>query len=435
MEDKNLENLFAQLDAEAKTEAGTDPGAKSAGLTPEEIEMWDAVFIEELNRAIEDQEQGEDNGIIEQADGSGEQIVWRVPEWLKEKDENSTFTTEEVHEVFRCFANSLVQSAKTDKALNAALTARLLAQANKKPATLRVTATIAETLRVAHDIIDREIWAGIVNPDALSGQMSFDKWTDGNLIYYGLNLEAFKKYGLSEELTMFDKRVMEAVDALYMTSGPYMTAAQIFHTMGGDLTTNPTPQELMRIDISMMKLQNADFYLDNTEETKRRRKYDKITYRGKLVNVETVTGYMNNKPCEIIYHVMRRPCLMEFAHGRKQITIVPRGMLCTPLSLTDANIAIQEFILPRIKDIRAQERKRKQQDAKIAAGKAKEPYEPKPDLRVIRYETIIKECGLKNTRPARLKEKLEKLLTFYQSRNYIAGFEIGEKSAIIQVKV
>jgi hypothetical protein len=68
MEDKNLENLFAQLDAEAKTEAGTDPGAKSAGLTPEEIEMWDAVFIEELNRAIEDQEQGEDNGIIEQAD-------------------------------------------------------------------------------------------------------------------------------------------------------------------------------------------------------------------------------------------------------------------------------------------------------------------------------------------------------------------------------
>lgn len=226
-------------------------------------------------------------------------------------------------------------------------------------------------------------------------------------IYYSINFDALD-VSVSKKLTPFDKRVYIAVSALYRAGNKLISFSQIHLAMG--YTTRPAKTDIDRIRKSIYKMRRAIVYLNNDEEAAVY-KYDKVVIDGPLLPSFMKSGFINGKQVDEALGLICEPPLINFARGRKQITTIERKLLETPVSKTDQNLMIEDYLLERI-------------------AHAKTGRQPTKIL----FSTLYEEAKLSTGKQQqRAGEKIEKILNHYVKCGHISDFEMNEDGIRIKL--
>ena len=312
------------------------------------------------------------------------------------KEEYAGFTYEDIKKYtpgelleLRTDPNSLFY-----KALHAAKEAKAKAE--------RVTIQHAKDIEYPLDKINNEAWKIFTDPTDGQLQITFNLLPKKNQLeataYYSIDFESLgTDLKITKKLQPFDKRVYIAVSALFNAGNNVMTATQIHYAMGN--TGKPGKKQIKKIDDALLKMTGARITLDNQpEHNALKGKYPLFQYVGSLLPIEKVSAIVNGQITDSAIHVFREPPLMTFAKERKQVTTIDVTLLQSPVSKTDANLLIDDYLLDRI--------------SKAKNGKNK-------SCRIL-YKTLYDRARIKEPmQKQRAPEKIEKYLSYYQQQNWI----------------
>ena len=279
----------------------------------------------------------------------------------------------------------------------------------KKEANLpKITARPVHSLDYPLDKPNSKIWNLLTTADP-NGQLKLDintgkRGSEQNaVVVYAINFEDLPdNVAISKNLTQYDKRVYIAVAALFNGGNEVVSVSQIYRQMGN--TGSPAPNQIKKINDSLTKMGIARIYVDNEKEAAAQKKRAHYKYDGSLLPFERVEAYINNSFCDAAVHIFREPPLISFARERKQITTIPRKVLESPISKTEANLQIEDYLLERISHMK---------DKKA---------EPK-----LLYATIYDNCNIKEKKQRqRVKDKIKTYLDHYKKTGFIKGYAIKE---------
>ena len=221
-------------------------------------------------------------------------------------------------------------------------------------------------------------------------------------------LEDNEALNISKKLTPFDKRVYMAVAALYNAGNEVFSLTQIYIAMGN--TGRPSKATLQKISDSLTKLMKASINISNDDEANSYN-YKKIVYNGSLLPMERISNVnIKGKVVESAIHPFREPPMLTFAkeHGN-QLTTVNIKVLQSPVSKTDENLQIDDYLIERI-------------------SKAKNGTLSKKIL----IKSICERANITSKKQqGRLPEKLARFLDHYKESNFIKGYTLTKDSIII----
>lgn len=262
------------------------------------------------------------------------------------------------------------------------------------------------------DKINANIWTLLKEADK-TGQLTFAVEKRGSKkqadIIYSIDFEALEGVTITKKLTGYDKRVYIATGAVFNSGYDVMTVAQIYNAMGN--TGRPNARDIKKINDSLTKMSAARIYLNNESEHKLYSKYERFIYDASLLPMERISAVVNGQTTDTAIHLFREPPLISFARGRKQITTVTRRLLESPISKTDANLLIDDYLIERIAFI------------KNSKGKISNK---------LLYATIYDKCDIKEKmQRSRAKEKIAKYLTHYKECKFIKDFRAEADGIII----
>lgn len=261
------------------------------------------------------------------------------------------------------------------------------------------------------DKLNANIWK-LIEKDmggqiAIAAESGKDKHKKQLNIYYSINFEELD-IQISRQLEPFDKRVYIAIGALWASGQQIITIGQIYDAMG--YAGEPGSADYQRISNSILKMMSARVYINNAEEAKAY-KYERFVYHASLLPMERIDAVVNGKVVNSAIHLFREPPLISFARGRKQITTVKRQLLTTPLSKTNANIMLEDYLIERI--------------AHAKSGKLSTK---------IKYSTIFEEVHVTEKKQRqRTPAKVQKILTHYQKCGHIKGFEMEPDGIVLSL--
>ena len=223
-----------------------------------------------------------------------------------------------------------------------------------------------------------------------AGQIKFNLAKSGSRqvipAYYSINFDNLgNDIKITRQLTAFDKRVYIAISALFCAGNDVITLSQIYYAMG--YKGNPGAFDFTKINDSITKMTTARIFFDNEAEAKKY-KYDRFRYDGSLLPIERGTGIINGKVADAAIYVFRDPPLMTFARQRGQITTITLKILQSPVSKTDANLLIEDYLIERI--CRAKNAKRKRLYTRILLKTLYEHTGIKSDKQIKRAPAKIK---------------------------------------------
>lgn len=166
-------------------------------------------------------------------------------------------------------------------------------------------------------------------------------------IIYGIDFSDLEAAGvkITKRLLPFDKRVYIAISALFNAGNNVISLTQIFFAMGN--TGRPAAYQLQKIQDSVTKMSGARVLVDNTQEVTVY-KYPRFKYDGPLLPIERATAIVNGQIADAAIHIFREPPVMTFAKQRRQITTITIKALQSPISKTDANLLIDDYLIERI---------------------------------------------------------------------------------------
>lgn len=225
-------------------------------------------------------------------------------------------------------------------------------------------------------------------------------------------LEAKQNISISKELTAYDKRVYIAVAALFNAGNKIMSTPMIYHAMG--FTGEPGKSDKEQIYNSIIKMRLTAIAIDTTKESE---KYDypKFQYTGTLLPSEDYSAVINGNLTDKAINFLREPPLITFAKGRGQFTTFCIEILQSPLSKTDINLKIEDYLLERIARI------------KHGTGQPKILYKTIADNVGIKNMTIDNQRNLKK----RLPSKVNKYLDYYVKRQFIKKYTTDKDGVIV----
>ena len=307
----------------------------------------------------------------------------------------------------------IIDGSLWQQALNAARTA-LAAQETE-----RATVKRADSVDYPLDKLNAEVW-NLLKEDT-KGQLSLavignaslpldvtstkDKRKHKNpvTVIYSVNFDELDGNGINitKQLTPFDKRVYIAVSALFNTGNNVITLTQIYYAMGYK-GGKPGTKDLEKIYNSVSKMTGARISVDNTQEASSY-KYPRFVYEGSLLPMERGAVIVNGKLSEAAIHIFREPPLVSFARNRKQITTVELKLLQSPVSKTDANLLIDDYLIERI--------------SKAKNGKGK-------SCRIL-YKTLYERTSITTKKQReRAQEKIRRYLDYYKQCGFITGYSM-----------
>ena len=228
-------------------------------------------------------------------------------------------------------------------------------------------------------------------------------------IYVLLDFDELDGVKISRQLTSYDKLVFIAVANLKAQGHDTITAWQVYNTMGG--VSRPKKDTIEKIIQSIETLSKCRVTIDNTEETQLYSRYDRVTATFPLLTTKICSGYANGKIVDNAITVSEVPYLLTFAEKRGQLTTVPLRLFRSPISKTEANLLLEDYLFTRIA--------RMKNDPKMT--------------KTILLEKVYQKCNVTTYKQkTRLPEKIERLLNFYKNECWITGFTITERS--IEIK-
>jgi len=230
-------------------------------------------------------------------------------------------------------------------------------------------------------------------------------------IYVLLDFDEMKGTGvtISRPLTSYDKRVFIASANLKEQGHDTVTTTQIYEAMGN--RSRPSAQQRQKILKSIEAMSLCRVTLDNSEEAAMYTKYDKVKRTFYLLPTTIDKGYVNGLLVDDAITILELPRLFIFAKKRGQFTSTPVALLESPISQTEANLQLEDYLLTRISRMKN-------------AAKRK-----KPVTTTILLDTVYKNCDINDRKKkSRAADKIERLLQHYQKQGFIKGFTITAKS-------
>ena len=268
----------------------------------------------------------------------------------------------------------------------------------------------ADLIEYPLDKINSEIW-GLFRQDT-GGQIALNLKAERTgsknelNIYYSTDFENLQGITITKQLLPFDKRVYIAVSSLFNAGNRIITLTQIHYAMGN--SRRPSTNQLQKIYDSVKKMTGAQVYVDNKEEAAVYKNYPVFQYEGSLRPVEKLKAFVNGQLTEAAIHVFREPPLVTFAKQRNQLTTVSNALLDSPISKTNANLAIDDYLIERI-------------------ARAKNGKQPCKILNKTLYERAnITTAKQKQRAP----ETIKRYLDHYKAQGFISGYK-QEADAII----
>lgn len=166
-------------------------------------------------------------------------------------------------------------------------------------------------------------------------------------ILYAIDFSDLEAAGvkITKRLMPYDKRVYIAISALFNAGNNVISLTQIYYAMGN--TGKPAAYQIQKIQDSITKMTGARVFVDNAQEVTVY-KYPRFKYDGPLLPIERATAIVNGQIADAAIHIFREPPVMTFAKQRKQITTITVKALQSPISKTDANLLIDDYLLERI---------------------------------------------------------------------------------------
>lgn len=220
------------------------------------------------------------------------------------------------------------------------------------------------------------------------------------LIYCTINFEETEGLRITKQLTPFDKRVYIAIAALFNAGNQVVSIRQIHRAMGS--TGEPSDNQVEKINNSLDKMRGARLYIDSRPEHDVYTGYPKFVYDGALLEFRRISAYINNTAVESAIRILAEPPMISFAKGRKQVTTISRALLESPLSKTEANLIIDDYLIEQI----AHMKKNKSFSRKML------------------FDTICKNCKITDRKQRqRAKSKITYYLNHYEDCGWIRGYE------------
>ncbi len=235
-------------------------------------------------------------------------------------------------------------------------------------------------------------------------------------IYVLLDFDEMKGTGvtISRPLTSYDKRVFIASANLKEQGHDTVTTTQIYEAMGN--RGRPSAQQRQKILKSIETMSLCRVTLDNSEEAAMYTKYDKVKRTFYLLPTTIDKSYVNGLIVDDAITIIELPRLFIFAKKRGQFASTPVALLESPISQTEANLQLEDYLLTRISRMKN-------------AAKRK-----KPVTTTILLDTVYKNCGMNDRKKkSRAADKIERLLQHYQKQGFIKGFTITAKSIDIDL--
>ena len=271
----------------------------------------------------------------------------------------------------------------------------------------RIIAQQIDSVNYPLDKPNSKIWNLLSEADT-NGQIkiNFDTSKKGSgkeaFISYSIDfnaLENLPELQITKKLTPFDKRVYIIAAALYNAGNDVITATQIYKA---DHDKEPNDKDIEKINDSLTKMGVAHIFIDNNKEINVNKKYPQFKYDASLLPFERMSAYINGKLSEAAIHLLREPPLITFAKERKQITTIDREILLAPISKTDANLRIEDYLIERISHM-------------------KSPRSKAP--RKLLYSTIYDNCGIiEKKQKQRAPDKIKRFLDYYVLKGFIKDY-------------
>ena len=224
------------------------------------------------------------------------------------------------------------------------------------------------------------------------------KFLDGFKIMYASLTSILKKYGV-EEISrvgqLFDPNQEEA---LLTDSVEGKANEEVLEVL---LNTRDKKKILESVKV----ISRARVTIDNTEEAKLY-KYDKVAFDTPLLAAEICTAYANGNIVDDAIRIIEMPKLFLFAENRAQITQLPLQVLDSPISKTDDNLLLTDYLITRIARMK----------------------NSKYITRTILLDTIHQKCNVKTSKQKqRLPEKIERILKHYKNIGWIKDFKLTNR--------
>ena len=259
--------------------------------------------------------------------------------------------------------------------------------------------------------ISTGIWGAISTEE--SGQLAFafdttnKKKKNGKeaTVLCAINWD-IQDISITKQLTEWDKRVYIAVGSLFNGGNEAMTINQIYTLMGN--TGDPNARQIKRINESLTKMAAARLYIDNVKERDAGYKYPLFKYDAPLLPFERLEVTHRGKTATAV-KLLREPPLISFARDRKQCTTIELKTLQSPVSKTDNNLRIDDYLLERIAHMKKN-----------------------PALsRKILFKSICEACRITDKKQRqRAPETINRYLEHYQATGYITGYNVDNSKDI-----
>ncbi|MDE5583245.1 MAG: hypothetical protein K2J08_06050 [Ruminococcus sp.] len=213
-----------------------------------------------------------------------------------------------------------------------------------------------------------------------------------------LCLDELKDNSAIQRLTQYDLRVYMAIGNLYNAGNNKISIKDIYKAMGN--TKNPAPDQRKKILISIEKMSSIRITIDTTEEERAGYRYPNLHIkRRNLLYTKVDVAFKRGQETEVIV-LMEEPVLFQFALLRNQYTTVPATLLCSPVSKTEATLAIENYLLRRITE-------RGKNDGTILLS------------------TVYEKAGIQTKQQRyKAKEKIKNLLDYYKEQGFISDYDI-----------
>ena len=215
---------------------------------------------------------------------------------------------------------------------------------------------------------------------------------------------------IAKTLTPYDKLVYTAIASLYDRGHDTVSLQMIYYAMGGTSKIGKNDKEKLIKSIS--KLMGTVVTINNLNEVKKHHRED-YSITCNMLYAAFASEKINGQISESLLHIMKLPIMFKIAKEKKQITTFNIKLLQFPITKTDSNIQLANYLIDAILDIKRNKRNRK-----------------------MLYNTICNSIGVKDRNGIyRTPEKIKKLLEHFKECGFIEGFhETADKEAVISVK-
>lgn len=213
---------------------------------------------------------------------------------------------------------------------------------------------------------------------------------------------------ITKDIKEFDKRVYTILGSFFENGIYRITLNEIHKKMGNDNTGSA--KQLKKINDSITKMGAAHLFLDNKSEVDAGYEMPLLHYDASLLPYERYTLTYRGKKTTVI-QLLRYPPISEFAKLRKQITTFSEELFKSPISKTEDNLLLEDYLIERISKMK--------NNSQLS--------------RKILYTTLCKKCNINTkNKKQRLPIKIKTYLDHYKKcDNWIKGYIIDENKDII----